>query len=94
MISQGGIPLGHQARSINDSTASVFSEVFNSCLHLYITDSFSSCTDLDSLVDGFNSECTGILDSIAPFKKVKLKKVSHPWLNVESRLFTSYLQGR
>ncbi len=44
------------------------------------------CSDLDILVDSFNSECSGILDSIAPFKKVKSKTVSQPWLNAESRL--------
>lgn len=42
-----------------------------------------SCQGSDRLVASFNLNCNSILDSIAPFKKVKSKKVAQPWLNAE-----------
>ncbi len=86
MITRGSESAGRWVRPINTLTASEFAEAFKSQTHLCDTVLSPLCSDLDILVDSFNSECSGILDSIAPFKKVKSKTVSQPWFNAESHL--------
>ena len=74
-------------RSINPLTASQFSDVFNASpiCKLEVNCVFSA----DELISMFDSTCTLILDSVAPFTLRRTKVLSEPWLNDCTRALRS-----
>ena len=77
-------PPARLTRSINPSTAPHFSRIFTQS-PLNTLDPPCVLTS-EALLSIFNSTCTGILDSVAPYGHKKAKKASHkPWLNDTTR---------
>lgn len=71
----------YKLRSIHSSTANLFSEFYQ----MYFSNDVSIGLDTESLVEAFNESCTFTLDNVAPFKFRRIKSVSQPWLNDETR---------
>ncbi len=72
-------PSTYLSRVINSSTTVQFTKVFAE-LSAGVTAQFSN---VDGLVDSFNTSYTGILNEIAPLKVRKLKSRNQPWINRE-----------
>ena len=70
-------------RSINPSTAPQFSHMFNDPTIATLAD--NSSLSVDALSSNFNTICTFILDTIAPFRPQRTKALSEPWINDTTR---------
>lgn len=55
---------------------------------MHFSNDVSIGLDTESLVEAFNESCTFTLDNVAPFKFRRIKSVSQPWLNDETRALT------
>ena len=73
------------SRLINPSTAGLFSAAFNDSPLCRPSLGLSSVYTADKLLSMFSLACTGILDSVAPFKHKRTKAQSSPWLNDATR---------
>lgn len=66
-------------RTINSSTVQSFSDAFNAIDDDYSRSSYG--LNNDDLTSFFSSTCLNILDTVAPFKMVRVKPRTQPWLN-------------
>ena len=70
-----------RSRIFNSKCASAFRNAFTALPLPPICE----LPDIDALITNFNSKCTSILDSIAPFKVRIPKRNTQPWLNEHTR---------
>ena len=75
------VPFNHSTpfrrRVFNSMSASKFSELFTTASLTAFNPHFNT----EELVSLFNHTCQSVLDSVAPYKDKKSKRVPQPWLN-------------
>lgn len=72
-----------RSRIINSLSAERFCAAFDNSL---VVNSNPMCNNIDALVHSFNSHCSDILDTVAPFKTCTVRTLNKtPWLNEDTR---------
>lgn len=74
-----------RSRTITQSTPQAFGDIFITLSDVSWPESVAITADPDELLMAFNTVCSGVLDSVAPYK-IKHSKVNHqPWLKDQTR---------